>query len=347
MSERIRLRSLDSESDNRKSKIKNRKLVGIVAIVVALAVCAVKAEAQQPEKVYRIGFLSNAASRGPVEEYQQALHDLGYMEGQNLVIDWRFSKGKVNLLPDLAADLVRRKPDCIVAIGVAPTSAAKHATSSIPIVMGNADDDPVRHGLVASLAHPGGNVTGFTNIGSDLAGKRLEILKETVPKATRVAILWDPRGTGGAGHAREAKVVAPALGVELQPVEVRSAEDLENAFQAAVKGSAEALILVHTGLMNPQRRRILNLAFKTRLPAMYGNNSWVVDGGMMGYDTNSLERHLGVASYVDKILKGVRPADLPVQQPTKFEFAINLKTARQIGLAIPPNVLARADRVIR
>jgi putative ABC transport system substrate-binding protein len=225
--------------------------------------------------------------------------------------------------------------------------AAKNATKTIPIVMGNADDDPVRHGLVASLARPGGNVTGFTNIGSDLAGKRVEILKETLPRATRVAILWDPKGPGGAGHVREAKVVAPALGVELQPVEVRSAEDLENAFQVAVKGRAEALIVIHTGLMNPRRALIVNLALKTRLPAMYSTTGWVREGGLMGYDADAQGRYRGVANYVDKILKGTKPADLPVQQPTRFELVINLKTAKQIGVTIPPNVLARADQVIR
>jgi putative tryptophan/tyrosine transport system substrate-binding protein len=233
------------------------------------------AEAQQPEKIYRIGYMANAAGiRADTEEVsRKALRDLGYIEGRNLAIEWRFSKGKLDQLPQLAAELVRLQVDCIVAYGIAPTRAANQATSAIPIVMGNADDDPVRHGLVASLARPGGNVTGFTNIGSDLAGKRLEILKETVPRATRVAILWDPKGPGGAGHAREAKVVAPALGVELQPVEVLSAEELDKAFQVAVKGRAEALSVVHTGLMNPQRGRILNLVFKTRLPAIYSSTA--------------------------------------------------------------------------
>jgi ABC-type uncharacterized transport system substrate-binding protein len=184
--------------------------------------------------------------------------------------------------------------------------------------MGNADDDPVRNGL-----------------------------KETLPKASRVAILWDPRGPGGAGHARETQIAAPALGVELQPVEVRAPEDLEKAFQAAVKGRAEALIVVHTGLLNPQRARIVNLALKTRLPTMYSSSLIVLEGGLMSYDGDAQQRYRGVANYVDKILKGGKPADLPVQQPTKFEFIINLKAAKQIGLTIPPNVLARADRVIK
>jgi putative ABC transport system substrate-binding protein len=305
-------------------------------------------EAQQAGKVYDIGYLANSAGIESREEaFRQGLRELGYIEGQNIGIEWRFSKGKLDRLPDLAAQLVRLKVDLIIAVGVNPTRAAKQATSTIPIVMGNADDDPVRHGLVASLARPGGNVTGFTNIGSDLAGKRLELLQETVPKASRVAILWDPKGQGGAGHARETRIAAPALGVELQPVEVRAPEDLENAFQAGVKGRAEALIVVHAGLMQTQRARIVNLAVKTRLPVMYTDSQFALAGGLMSYDADADERYRGVANYVDKILKGTKPADLPVQQPIKFEFIVNLKAAKQIGLTIPPNVLARADRVIK
>ncbi len=251
------------------------------------------------------------------------------------------------MLPDLAAELVRLKVDCIVAAGVGPTRAVKNATSTIPIVMGNADDDPVRQGLVASLARPGGNVTGFTNVGSDLAGKRLELLKETVPKASRVAILWDPMGPGGAGHVRETGSVAPALGVKLQFVEVRDPGDLDNAFQAAVKGRAEGLIVVTTGLMASHRPRIINLAVKTRLPAIYSNVNFVREGGLMSYAADGPERLRGVATYVDKILKGTKPADLPVQRPVKFELVFNLNAAKQIGLTIPPNTLARADKVIR
>jgi ABC-type uncharacterized transport system substrate-binding protein len=323
--------------------------------ILLLALCSLLlaprflAQAQQPKKVYRVGHLTNAPGIRAEEEevFRQSLRDLGYIEGQNLSIEWRFSKGKLDLLPDLAAELVTLKVDCIVATGVAPTRAAKQATSTIPIVMGNADDDPVRQGLVASLARPGGNVTGFTNIGSDLAGKRLELIKDTVPKASRVAILLDPKGPGGMGHVRETEIVAPALGVKLQLVEVRGPEELDNAFQAAVKGRAEALIVVTTGLMGNHRSRIVNLAVKTRLPAMYSNTYFVREGGLMGYAADIPARWRGVAAYVDKVLKGAKPADLPVQQPTKFEFIINLKAAKQIGLTIPPNVLARADKVIR
>jgi putative ABC transport system substrate-binding protein len=305
--------------------------------------------AQQPKSFHRVGYLANTDGirKNTEEVFRQGLRELGYIEGQNFAIEWRFSKGKLDRLPELAAELVRLNVDCIVSFGVAPTHAAKQATMTIPIVMGNADDDPVRHGLVDSLGRPGGNVTGFTSIGSDLAGKRLEILNETVPKASRIAILWDPRGPGGAGHAREAKLAAAALAIELQDVEVQRAGELDRAFLIAVKGRAEALMVVHTGLLNTQRDRILDFASRRRLPAMYSNNSWVLDGGLMGYDTDLPARLRGVASYVDRILRGVKPADLPVVQPTKFELAINLKTAKEIGLTIPPNVLARADRVIR
>jgi putative ABC transport system substrate-binding protein len=324
------------------------KMANFAIALFVMLPCPYLAGAQQPAKVYRIAYLSNALGiSSSAELFRQALRDLGYVEGQNLAIEWRFSKGKLDLLPDLAVELVHLKPECIVAFGVNPTRAAKEATSTIPIVMGNADDDPVRQGLVASLARPGGNVTGFTDIGSELAGKRLELLKETVPKASRVAILWDSRGQGGAGHARETKIGATGLGVELQSLEVRSPEDLEKAFQVAVRGRADALIVVATGLMNPYQAKVVNLALKTKLPAMYDSSSFALAGGLMSYDTNAPERLRGVASYVDKILKGTKPADLPVQRPTKFEFIINLKTAKQIGLTIPPNVLVRADRVIK
>ena len=324
------------------------KLVGL-ALIAFVFVVAVVAEAQQPTKTYRIGSLSNAPElrREQEEIWRQTLRELGYVEGQNLSIEWRFSKGKLELLPQLAAELVTLNLDCIIASGVAPTRAVKQATSTIPIVMANADDDPVRQGLVASLARPGGNVTGFTNIGSELAGKRLALLKETLPRLSRVAILSDSRGPGGAGHIRESELVAPGLGIQLQAPAIRSPEDLDSAFQAGVKGGAEALIVVSTGLMTAYRDRILGLALKARLPTMYSSSSFPLAGGLMSYDTDLRDRLRGAATYVDKILKGAKPGDLPVQRPTKFEFVVNLKTAKQIGLTIPPNVLVRADRVIK
>jgi putative ABC transport system substrate-binding protein len=225
---------------------------------------------QQSGGAHRIGYMANSAG---IERREQAfrnrLRDVGYVEGQNLVIEWRFSRGKLDRLPALAAELVRLNVECIIAVGVAPTRAAKGATNLIPIVMGNADDDPVRHGLVASLARPGGNVTGFTNIGSELAGKRLELLKEAFPKISRVALLYDPRGAGATGHVRETETGAPALRLELQPLEVRGPEALETTFQAAAKGRAEAFIVVHAGLLQTQRARLVELVARARLPAMY------------------------------------------------------------------------------
>jgi putative ABC transport system substrate-binding protein len=317
----------------------------VSALLLALSV---PAGAQQPGKVYRIGYLANPPGIGTNEErLRRNLSDLGYIEGQNLVIEWRFTKGKLDRLPDLAAELVRLKVDCIVAVGVAPTRAAKKATRTIPIVMGNADDDPVRQGLVASLARPGGNVTGFTNIGSDLAGKRLELLRETFPDVSRVAILFHPGSPPGVAMRKETEIAARALGVKLQSVEVRSPKHLAEAFQAVVKERAEALIITHTGGMNSDSVQVIKLAQETRLPAIYTSSRWVATGGLMSYDADDIERYRGIATYVDKIFKGTKPGNLPVQRPTKFEFIINLKTAKQIGAAIPPNVLARADRVIR
>ena len=322
-----------------------RKSIFSAVLVAVILASSFNSEAQQPGKIYRIGYLSNSLRVN--SGFREALREIGYVEGQNLVIEWRAAKGKLDLLPKLAAELVRLNLDCIVSFGVNPTRAVKQASHTIPIVMGNADDDPVRQGLVASLAQPGGNVTGFTNIGSELAGKRLELLKETVPKISRVAILWDPKGRGGTGHIGETGLAAPKLGVQLQPLEVRGPEFLENTFRAAENGRAEALIVVATGLMNSHRPRIVELAVKARLPAMYSNLEFVRAGGLMSYDADAPERYRRIAIYVDRILKGAKPADLPVERPTKFEFIINLKAAKQIGVTIPPGVLARADRVMR
>jgi putative ABC transport system substrate-binding protein len=321
------------------------RLIGLA--LAAGVTLALVAEAQQSGNLHRIGYLANSTGIERREEaLRNRLRDLGYVEGQNLAIEWRFSRGKLDRLPDLAVELVRLKVDCIIAVGVAPTRAARQATNTIPIVMGNADDDPVRHGLVASLARPGGNVTGFTNIGSELAGKRLELLRDAFPKVSRVAVLYDPRGAGSTGHVRESESAAAALRMELQPLEVRSPEVLKTTFQAAVKARADALIVVHAGLLQTQRVRLVELAARTRLPVMYTQSDFVLAGGLMSYDSDDEERYHGVATYVDKILKGAQPADLPVVRPTKFQFLMNLRTAKTLGLTIPPSVLARADQVI-
>ena len=321
----------------------------LVILVIAILSGSAIAVAQQPGKVYRIGYITNAPGMRENTEkvFQQALDDLGYRDGENTVIEWRFSKGRVDRLPDLAKDLVRFNVDCIVALGVAPTRAAKQATPTIPIVMANADDDPVRQGLVASLARPGGNVTGMISISSDLAGKRLELLKETIPTLSRAAILWDPRGLGGSGHIRESEAVAAALKVELQRAEIRDPKDLDIAFQTAVKGRVDGLVVVSTAGINSYRERIVKLAAKMRMPVMYTSSGFVRIGGLMSYADDVVARSRRAAEFVDKIFKGAKPTNLPVEQPKKFELVINLKAAKQIGLPIPPNVLARADTVIR
>jgi putative ABC transport system substrate-binding protein len=313
-----------------------------------LLALSVPAQAQQPKKVYRIGVLSPRSGVEPNDEaFRQHLRELGYVEGQNLLIEWRFSRGKQELYDEFAAELVRLKLDCIVVSGIGAARATKQATSTIPIVMSNASDDPVRQELISSLARPGGNITGFTDIASELAGKRLELLKDALPKISRVAHLSARANAPGVASLKEVETAARWLGVRVQALELSGPDDLENAFRAAVKGGADGLIVAAHGFINSYRERIVNLAVKNRLPSMYTNPQFVLAGGLMSYAADITDQYRGGAIYVDKILKGTKPADLPVQQPKKFELVINLKAAKQIGLTIPPNVLARADKVIR
>lgn len=304
------------------------------------------ADAQQA-KLYRLGYLGQ---RGGIEQQEEAFRDglrkLGYIEGQNIIIEWRFTKGKAELFPELAAELVRINVDCIVTTGVNATRAAKQATGTIPIVMPNASDDPVRQGLIASLAKPGGNITGLTDIASDLAGKRLELLRETFPKVSRVGHLSDRAAPSSVAHLKEVEAAAQRLGVQVQGIEMRGREELENAFHDTAK-RADALIVMSSGFVNNNRKRVIELETKHRLPVMYTNPFFVPAGGLMSYSADVLDQFRRAAIFVDKILKGAKPSDLPVEQPIKFELLINLKTAKQIGLTIPPNVLARADRVIK
>jgi putative tryptophan/tyrosine transport system substrate-binding protein len=324
---------------------KRRKLV--IALGASALVFPLSSIAQPQAKVWRIGFISTRSGMDSNEEaFRQGLRELGYVEGQNVVIEWRFGKGNTDLFREFAAELVRLKMDCIATSGIDATLAVKLVTQTIPVVMGGANDDPVRRGLVASLARPGGNVTGFVGIGWELAGKRLELLKEMVPKASRVAILWDPNSLPGVNHVKETEGAARVLGMQLQSLDVRDADALENAFQAAGKGRAQALTVVATGFLNSHQARITNLAAKARLPAIYSQAQFTRVGGLMSYGSDQSEQWRGVATYVDRILKGAKPADLPVQQPKKFELIINLKAARQIGLTVPPKLLARADNVI-
>jgi putative ABC transport system substrate-binding protein len=306
------------------------------------------ADAQQAKKVPRIGYLQIGSQLGPTgEAFLQGLRDLGYVEGKSILIEYRGDPQRSeDRLPEFAADLVRLKVDVIVALSPPAALAAKNATKTIPIVM-RSTSDPIQAGFVASLARPGGNITGVTSISTDLYGKRLELLKEVIPRLSRVGVLRNPDRSAEASNSKEMEIAARSLDLRLQFLEVRSSNDFENAFRAAGKARAEALITIRTPLINGQKKRVADLAMKSRLPAIYDDREYIDAGGLMSYGTDLAELHRRAATYVDKILKGAKPADLPVEQPTKFEFIINLKVAKQIGLTIPPNVLARADKVIR
>jgi len=321
----------------------NRKIVNWLLTAVLLATVSL-AEAQQPKKMPRIGYLFTGLV--PPQEFQQGLREFGYIDGKNIVIEYRTAEGKEDRLPELAAELVRLKVDVIVAPGGAPAQAAKSATKTIPIVIMQGGD-PVAMGLVASLARPGGNVTGITTIDVELTGKRLELLKETFPKVSRVAVLIRARNPGAASRLKETEVAARALGLGLQSLEVRGPNNFDSAFQTATKGRAHALIELPNPLFHYHRKLIVEFAAKNRFPSIFHSRDFVEAGGLMCYGEGNANALRRVVSYIDKIVKGTKPADLPVEQPTKFELVINLKTAKQIGLTIPPNVLARADRVIR
>ena len=317
----------------------------IPKIPIWLLATATPAQAQQPGKVYRIGYLSLRHAIEPREEaFRQGLRELGYIEGENIVLEWRFARGKIDLLRDLAAELVRLNVDVIVAPGTQVIRAAKQATTTIPIIFPTAGD-PVASGLVASLARPGGNITGLTILSPELSGKRLELLKEAFPRLSRVAVLHDPRQPGQ--DFKQTQTAGQSLGLRLQTLEVRESTDVESAFSAMTRERADALITLPHPFLQVHQRRILELAAKSRVPAIYQTTEWAERGGLMSYGPDHLDNYRRVATYVGKILKGAKPADLPVEQPTKFELIINLKTAKQIGLTIPPSVLARADRVIK
>ena len=314
--------------------------------VMLLALCSFTA-AQEPARIPRIGILmppSASYFAAQVEAFRQRLRELGYVEEKNIVIEYRYAAGKLERLPDLAAELVLLKVDVIVATGAA-AFAAKKASTTIPIVTPNAAD-PVGSGLVSSLARPGGNITGLSLMAPDLDGKRLELLKEVFPRVTRVALLWQ-RVAGGVLPFTETDAAAKTLRLKLQSLEVRSLNDFESAFARAKKERAQALITTPGPLVATEQRQVLDFAAKNRLPAMYSNSEFVEAGGLMSYAPNYTDLFRRTADFVDKVLKGPTPADLPIDQPKKFDFIINLKAAKQIGLTIPPNVLARADRVIK
>jgi putative ABC transport system substrate-binding protein len=318
-------------------------------LAVVLLVAGTFAEAQQQKKIPRIGYLAVnplTMTTYRLHAFRQGLRQLGYAEGKDFVIEYRSADGKVDRLNELAAELVRLKVDVIVTPGPTPTRAARAATATIPIVM-TQDPDPVGNGFVASLARPGGNITGLSSLAPEISGKQLELLRETVPKLSRVAVLGTSTAPGQALHLREIGLAAGPLSVQLQSLDVLEPKDIETAFQAASNQRAEAFIVLRGAILGAQLTRILEYVVKNRLPAIYSGAESVEAGGLMSYGVNVVDLDRRAATYVDKILKGAKPAGLPVEQPKKFELIINLKAAKQIGLTIPPNVLARADKVIR
>jgi putative tryptophan/tyrosine transport system substrate-binding protein len=338
------------KSNNRKSKIQNRKLVEIFIIVFTLAIGGAVARAQQAGKILRIGFLDNSTASGSavlVEAFGQELRKLGWIDGKNITIEYRFAEQKNERLPELAADLVRLKVDLIVVAGTEPALAAKSATATVPIVMTNAAD-PVGAGLVASLARPGGNVTGLSGLAVELNTKRLEVLKDSVPNLARVGVLIAGRGVAAELQLKELRAASLALKLKLEEIETHpDPKGLESAFKTSKQKQVGAIITATGRRYFAERKRIVELAGKYRLPAIYPQKEFVDEGGLMFYGVDFDDLYRRAAVYVDKILKGAKPADLPVQQATKFEFVINLKAAKQIGLTIPNRVLERANNVIK
>jgi len=320
-----------------------------VVIVVSALLFSLSLPVWAQQKIPRIGCLSGGSSSSNASRFdalRHALRDLGYVEGQNIIIEYQYAERKLDRLQDLASELVRHKVDVIVTVGTTGALAAKKATTIIPIVMGNVGD-PVGRGLVASLAQPGGNLTGLSGLAPDLAGKQLELLKEVIPGLVRLGVVWSSADPGSTATFNETELAAKELGVQVVSLKVETANGFSEAFKAATEGGVQALRVITTNLINDQRTRVVEFANTRRLPSIANNSEFVDDGGLISYGPNIADLYRRAAVYVDKILKGAKPADLPVEQPTKFEFVINLKTANQIGLRIPPNVLARADRVIR
>ena len=327
----------------------NKKLDLLVLAIVILT-CASLTDAQQQAKVFRIGSLASGSAsthKSRIDAFRQGLHELGYVEGENIVLEYRYAEGNRERFADLAAEMVRLKPDVIVVGGTGFTAAVKQATSTIPIVVGGAGD-LVGSGLIASLARPGGNVTGSTDISPDLSGKRLELLKEAVPKARRVALLWhDFAGSSDADEIKQTEIAARSLGIKLQVVSVQAPDRFKDAFAAIKKGNADALVIIQGSFTQFHSKQLIELAAKNKLPSMCEGSAFIEAGCLISYGTDVIYQYHRAATFVDKILKGRTPADLPVEQPMKFELIINLKAAKQIGLTIPPQVLARADKVIK
>jgi len=323
--------------------------IGIIAITTILTGVSVSAQAQQPTKIPRVGFLvpgSQASFAARVEAFRQGLRDLGYIEGKNIAVEYRWAEGKLDHLRELAGELVERKVDIIVTSGDAAIRAARESTATIPIVVGVAGD-LLGPGYVASHARPGGNITGLIDMSPDLSTKRLELLKETFPKVARLRILWNAANPVMALNFKETERAARGMGLKAESWEVRNSDDFDAVLTEPARGQSDVLIVFQDSLVIAHRKTIIDFAAKHRLPGIYFDSTWVNSGGLMSYGPNYPDLFRRAAGYVDKILKGRKPADLPVEQPAKFELVINLKTAKQIGLIVPPNVLARADQVIR
>jgi len=331
-----------------REKDMTRQIIGLALSTLLFALCA-SARAQQPKKIPRIGFLSSLSPQAisdRMEAFRQGLRDLGYVEGKNVVIEMRYAEGKTERLPGLAGELVRFNVDVIVTGGPAVNRFAKEATATIPIVLAF-DNDPVGNGFAASLARPGGNITGLSTHYPEISGKQMELLKEIVPRLSRVAVLGNSTVPGNAQSLRQAELAAAGFGVKVQYLDIQTPREIETAFRAASRGHADAALVLGSQVVTSHARQFAEVAIKSRLPAIYWSPEFVEAGGLMTYSVSITDLFRRTAIYVDKILKGAKPAELPVEQPTKFELIINLKTAKQIGLTIPPNVLTRADKVIK
>ena len=323
-------------------------VIGIALTAILLALC-ISAQAEQPKKISRIGYLAGitaAAQSARIEAFREGLRELGYSEGKNIIIESRYAEGNADRVRSLAMELVRLKVDVILSAGSSDTLAAKEATATIPIVMAAAGD-PVASGFVTSLARPGGNITGLSILAPELSGKQRELLREIIPKLSRVAVFETSTTPGAAQALKEMKLAAQAFGVKLEYLDILAFKDIETAFRAASKAHADAIVALGGPLFNSHRTHIIELATKSRIPVMYNVSEFVDSGGLITYGASWPDLFRRAATYVDKILKGAKPADLPIEQPKKFDLIINLNAAKQIGLTIPPNVLARADKVVK
>lgn len=318
-----------------------------VWLLATLFLGTVYAEAQQAKKMPRIGYLAGDSKSPSHEAFRQGLRDLGYLEGQSIVVEWRYAEDKPDRFPELAAELVRLKLDAIVAANAAALAALKQATTTIPIVVASYGGDLVADGIVASFARPAGNITGVTPLDPELSGRQMELLKETLPKLSRLAVMWKPDDSGSPRQWQQTQASATALGIQLLSLQVQTSGELDKAIEGATRGGTNALLVLRNPLFYVLRKRIVNLAEKSRLPGMYPSSEFVDDGGLMSYGANNNAQYRRAATFVDKILKGTKPGDLPIETPTKFELVISLKAASQIGLRISQSVLYRADKVIK